>query len=525
MVTYKSLFKLIFIISIFSLLTFSFLSTINAANVTITGSTESGIKGAINGNTIKNGDTILLTPGNYTGSNNVGITLNKNVTIQGNGAANSVRIDGQKKTTIFTISNNTYVTFINITFINGNNTVGGAVNNYNPDSKISFINCIFINNDAYLTYNGGGAIYNDKGTCTISNSTFINNTASFGGAIYNNDGTCTISNSVFTNNTARYGGGGIYNDGTLRFMNGVYFNTNAVDNVYGSVRYVEEFSTNLNMVTTVSYDKITITVTITANGLKIKGSTIYFYVNGKKVGSAKTNNNGVATYTYTAQTGGIYKINAQLPQYSVLVGTTNENVYLTSNATKSLSIILKTSLIINTFKALYKKSNTMSVKIFSSNGKVLGGKQINFYVNGKFVTNARTNSAGVANFKYIFKNRKAHKIEAKFEGDTYYFASKYNRSVIPKDMTYLNLTKFAAKKGKKAILKVTLKNHLKKPMKKRVIKFYSNGKYIGKAMTNSKGVAILQKKITKKGVFTFIAKYEGTKNYHISTYTRKVTVK
>ena len=62
-------------------------------------------------------------------------------------------------------------------------------------------------------------------------------------------------------------------------------------------------------------------------------------------------------------------------------------------------------------------------------------------------------------------------------------------------------------------------------MKKAVVKFYANGKYIGKAKTNAKGVATLTKKITTKGLVSFLVNHAGNKNNHNSSYTRKVTVK
>ncbi|MCL2116651.1 MAG: right-handed parallel beta-helix repeat-containing protein [Methanobrevibacter sp.] len=91
--------------------------------------------------------------------------------------------------------------------------------------------------------------------------------------------------------------------------------------------------------------------------------------------------------------------------------------------------------------------------------------------------------------------------------------------------TYLTLAKPQVKYGKKATFKATLKNHLKKAMKSRSISFYVNDKYFGKAKTNSKGIATLTKKVTKKGKLNFTAKYSGTKTFKNSSYTRKVTVK
>jgi len=76
------------------------------------------------------------------------------------------------------------------------------------------------------TSSDGGAISNDYGTLTVSNSTFNNNQATGdgfgGGAIYNYFGTLTVSNSTFNNNQATgdgFGGGAIFDQSTFILTN------------------------------------------------------------------------------------------------------------------------------------------------------------------------------------------------------------------------------------------------------------------------------------------------------------------
>ena len=63
----------------------------------------------------------------------------------------------------------------------------------------------------------GGAIYNNGGVVTVTNSTFTNNSVTnsgayeyigLGGAIENDNGTLTVTNSTFSGNSAHPGGGG-----------------------------------------------------------------------------------------------------------------------------------------------------------------------------------------------------------------------------------------------------------------------------------------------------------------------------
>ena len=158
-----------------------------AANLTISAGTDGGILGALNNEDLNNGDTLFLNQGTYNKADrDTNILIEKNVTIQGKGPREKVVIDGQKSSGIFTIGENVNVTFINLTFVNGNSERGGAIFNPFPTSTMTFINCTFINNVAVK----GGAIFNHGGV-TVENCIFINNTArDYGGAIF--DSGCFI---------------------------------------------------------------------------------------------------------------------------------------------------------------------------------------------------------------------------------------------------------------------------------------------------------------------------------------------
>jgi len=186
------------------------LQSVSAADQNINNTTTGGINTAINN--VNSGETVFLDPGNYSGSNNVGITINKNVRIVGKGSTNNVIIDGRGQSQgIFTIGSiNLNVSFINITFINGRNVNnGGAINNGWSNTFMTFINCTFINNTAVAGW--GGAIYNNGNgsmmidNCNFTNNTVLNNTSGVGGAIHNK-GAVNITNSKFTNNKALDGG-------------------------------------------------------------------------------------------------------------------------------------------------------------------------------------------------------------------------------------------------------------------------------------------------------------------------------
>lgn len=104
----------------------------------------------------------------------------------------------------------------------------------NPGAKLALRNLLISRFNA----GNGGAIYNERGTLEVTDSTFADNRAwdfdgrqgAYGGGIHN-QGTLKVANSTFTRNEAEEGGGGIYNDrgdgsrvppGTLEVTNSTF---------------------------------------------------------------------------------------------------------------------------------------------------------------------------------------------------------------------------------------------------------------------------------------------------------------
>jgi len=223
------------IILLVTMALFSLSSTaVFAANVTIDENTTGGINSAI-GN-VNHGDTVFLNPGTYNKTNqDMNIAIPKNITLQGNGSTGQVIIDGRKLSRIFTVgnssitNNNLNIKFVNITFMNGKTNDGAAIYAYGNNISITFINCLFINNNATSK---GGALYNSyvNNKLNIVNSTFINNIANAGGgAIWNDASNSNISNSTFINNTLSNGAGGaILNSGVNFTIANSSFSYNAL---------------------------------------------------------------------------------------------------------------------------------------------------------------------------------------------------------------------------------------------------------------------------------------------------------
>jgi hypothetical protein len=103
---------------------------------------------------------------------------------------------------------------------NGAVNYGGAV--YNNGGTMTVTNTTFANNAA--AYGLGGAIDN-AGTLTVSGSTFTGGDAFEGGAIDNKSGSLTVTNSTFANNTAIHGGA-IFNNAAASITGSTINNNN-----------------------------------------------------------------------------------------------------------------------------------------------------------------------------------------------------------------------------------------------------------------------------------------------------------
>ena len=183
---------------------------------------------------VNNGGTIYLASGTYSKDKDIGLTIDRSVTIVGQGQTNTIINAKGASQIIFIFNSGVTVTIKDLTFANGTASNGGIAGAYSGgaiynEGTITLNDCTFTNNRAV---NYGGAISNYGGTIgSITGCTFTSNTAiqtaapngvpglGTGGAIYNT-GTCTIDDCTFKNNSVNTAitdgdGAAIYNSGTL----------------------------------------------------------------------------------------------------------------------------------------------------------------------------------------------------------------------------------------------------------------------------------------------------------------------
>ena len=126
-------------------------------------------------------------------------------------------------------------------FVNNSALYGGAMFVWGSNYSIS--NSVFDNNSAFgkgnmtPNNNNGGALVVTQGNIPISgtiiNSNFTNNKAQYGGAAWINEGTVNISNSNFINNTATVEAGAIGFEPAYTKITATVYGTNFINNTAG----------------------------------------------------------------------------------------------------------------------------------------------------------------------------------------------------------------------------------------------------------------------------------------------------
>ena len=146
---------------------------------------------------------IHVGPGTYSGENNTNLQINlahKNyngsLTFIGDSNGGTI-FDGDDSAPIFkSISADSIVTFINITFTHGRTDMGSAIRS---SGELTIDNCIFEEN--YVT--NLGAIYSENGDLTIKNSKFYKNSGNqYVDLYFSHSGLITLINNVFENGVA-----------------------------------------------------------------------------------------------------------------------------------------------------------------------------------------------------------------------------------------------------------------------------------------------------------------------------------
>jgi len=195
----------------------------HAITLTVTNTADSG--GGSLRDTIASagvGDTITFAPALSGGTIHLASTLelSQDVTIDGSALASQITISGDtdnngtSNVRVFYVNSGVTATLDSLIITKGTDINGGG-GIYNDSGTLTVTNSTLSGNSS--TSSSGGGIFN-TGTLAVTNSTLSGNSAGFGGGIFNNGGTLTLTNSTLSGNSSG-GGGSIYNTGTLTVTN------------------------------------------------------------------------------------------------------------------------------------------------------------------------------------------------------------------------------------------------------------------------------------------------------------------
>nr|WP_255596588.1 Ig-like domain-containing protein [Methanobrevibacter sp. TMH8] len=154
-------------------------------------------------------------------------------------------------------------------------------------------------------------------------------------------------------------------------------------------------------------DTVTLVSKLTdKDGNPIANATVDFYINGKKVGSAKTDANGIAKFNYKYTKAGTYTVTSKYA---------GDEMYLPSSAssqTKVSKVLTKIT--------IQKDGNKIIVTLTDENGNFLEGKTIYLHMKGKVIKVGVTNQYGQIIFEY---DGPTGTLKASFLGDNQFAPS------------------------------------------------------------------------------------------------------
>lgn len=331
-----------------------------------------------------------------------------------------------------------------------------------------------------------GAIMGDEGCqIIVERCEFTNNIATFGAAVFGDMiNNITVKNSILTNNTATYGGAifGTF-ETIIKILNNTFTDNKAVN---GSVVFVDNTGKLDEEPETPAYDGIT--------------SAIY------SRGNTFVNN------------------------------TSEDNLLLVNYETenpKSVNLLKDTEIILsNVTTTVYVKSTDgdkkqkVEVGLKDKDGNALSDKTLNIVIDGT-IYNEKTNENGTVTLNLTISKVGTYDCVVCFAGDNAYNSSIATAKVkVTKKSTKLTYAQKATYKvkAKTKNYSVTLKDSNNKVLaKKQIIVKIKNKTY--KATTNSKGVAKINVKLTKKGTYKATISFKGDSNYNKISKTGKIIIK
>ena len=425
-----------------------------------------------------------------------GITINRDVTIHGNGHT----IDGDNLARIF-IARGKSVTFKDIIFVNANspNDGGGAILSY--AETCTAINCTFNSNFA----RNGGAIYN----CYAVNCTFNSNSAiHHGGAFCLGEAV----NCTFNSNSAGWQGGAMRSGKAVNCT----FNHNSASSGYGGAIY-EGSAVNCTFNHNAASD----------GGAMYHGSAVnctFNYNSAKEGGAACQGSVGNCNFiknTATEYGGAIYNSTATYCFFE------NNNAGIAGNDEYNSALVKNPSILTaSAVNTVYNGGKYLVATLKDSDGKPLADIKVTIKLSNGKTYNPTTDKNGQVKLTTNGLVPKTYTATIIAENINYAKSTKSVKVTVTKPTPKLTAKAKTFKKSVKTKkYSITLKDNRNKAISKAAVTIKIKGKTY-KASTNAKGVATFKiKKLTKKGTFKSTVKYAGNAYYRAVTKTVKIKIK
>lgn len=271
-------------------------------------------------------------------------------------------------------------------------------------------------------------------------------------------------------------------------------------------------SINIKDVSTAT-KKITIEL-VDVNGKVQDGKEISYSINGGAAQTGVTDADGLLTIDVTEN--GVVAVSFAGDDKLQAAET---SINFAATAVKTNPVITASDM-----TATAKVGKYYSITLKDSAGNKLVGENVTFYFNGQSKT-VKTDENGIAKLNINLAAKGSYPITISYLGNDNNNAAVAVKNIkvnVQKTTAVFKKATLKVKKAKK--VKFTLKDASGKAIKGKKITIKVNGKTFS-AKTNSKGVASIKVKVTKKGKFTATAKFAGDNTYKGITKKARFTVK
>lgn len=184
---------------------------------------------------------------------------------------------------------------------------------------------------------------------------------------------------------------------------------------------------------------------------------------------------------------------------------------------------IASAILFSNLNILAGDSSNLQITLKDSDNNPLSNKILTVIIDGESKTVA-TNDNGLAEVSVKYASSGNHYVTVAFSGDDGYKSSiKSGKIAVSKKSAALTASKATLKVKKAKKISITLKSNGKAISNKKIT-IKVNGKTFS-AKTNSKGVAAVKVKVSKKGTFKYVAKFAGDGAYNGASKTGKIVVK